>query len=244
MPFEASRADVAPGGDVTYIARVANNGPDAALATTLDLTPTGAGQVLLATASAGACTTAVRCELGTLARGASLSVTVVLRAGAAGALTPVARVSAATPDPRSADDTAGLTTPVAGTGGAGAGADRTAPALGPLRLSGRARSGRTATLRATLSEAATVTLRVERLLPGRRAGQRCSTTKRSGTRCTLTRRTGTVTVRAPAGTPKFVLPARLAKRKLAPGRYRVTATAADTAGNRSRARTLTITVRA
>ncbi len=209
------------------------------------MTPTGAGQVLLANASAGTCTLAVRCELGTLARGASLSVTVVLRAGAAGTLAPVARVSVATPDPRPANDTAGLTTPVTGTGAAaGAGAaDRTAPALGPLRLSGTARSGRTATLRATLSEAATVTFRVERLVAGRRAGRRCSTTTSSGRRCTLKRKTGTVTVRATAGTPKLVLPARLAKRKLAPGRYLLTATATDTAGNRSRTRTLTITVR-
>ncbi len=243
VTLEASRADVAPGGDVTYIARVTNNGPDAALATTLDVTPAGAGQVLLANASTGTCTLVVRCELGTLARGASLSVTVVLRAGAAGTLAPVARVSVATPDPQPANDTAGLTTPVTPAGAAGAGADRTAPALGPLRLSGRVRSGRTATLRATLSEAATVTLRVERLVPGRRAGNRCSSTRRRGARCTLKRRAGTFTVRAAAGTPRLVLPARLAKRRLAPGRYRLSATATDAAGNRSRARTLIITIR-
>ena len=102
----ASRTDVAPGGDVTFIATVTNTGFDPAEAATLDVTPSGAAEVVTAVPSVGSCTKAVRCQLGTVAAGAQVTVTIVLRAGPAGALTASATVGSSTPGPPSADDVA------------------------------------------------------------------------------------------------------------------------------------------
>ncbi|HSC90832.1 MAG TPA: S8 family serine peptidase [Gaiellaceae bacterium] len=94
-------------------------------------------------------------------------------------------------------------------------ADTTAPALTRLRLDPRApRSGRAATARFTLSEAARVTIRVERRL-GRRFVP-------VGPRVAATGRTGANAVRVPL---------RAGRRGLAPGGYRLAAQARDAAGN-------------
>lgn len=54
---------------------------------------------------------------------------------------------------------------------------------------------------------------------------------------------GTVTLAAPAGTVHAAFEGRLARRAaLKPGRFRVTLVATDAAGNRSTARTATLTV--
>ncbi len=98
------------------------------------------------------------------------------------------------------------------------GTDRSAPVLGALRVSGR-RSGVTVRLR--LSEAATVTARLER-----RRGRRW---KRVG---------GSVGARLAAGKGQLRV-----KRRLSPGRYRLTLVAADAAGNRSAPKRLTFTIK-
>lgn len=237
---EGSRPDAPAGTDVTYLVRVTNTGPDDATATTLDATVAGASAISLASPSAGTCTTAVHCDLGTLARGATVTVTIVARAGSGG-LTLTARGATTWPDASAADDQAVVTTPAPAVGAAGAG-DRTAPALGRLKLSGKARRKRAATLTTTLSENATVTLKVERLVAGRRAGKRCVAGARRGPKCTVARRVGTVRLAAKAGSPALRLPATFSKRPLAAGRHRITATAVDAAGNRSAPRTLVIVV--
>ncbi|MCU0258668.1 MAG: CSLREA domain-containing protein [Solirubrobacteraceae bacterium] len=235
----ASRADVAPGGDVTYLVKVTNNGGDAAPAASLDVAAAGSAGITVASASQGTCTTAARCELGTIAQGATVTATIVARAGATGPIAMSAAAASGLPDPAPANNGAALSTTV--TGG-GSPADTTAPTLGALKLTGKARTGKSAALRATLSEAATVTLKIERLTTGRRAGKRCLTKARTGKPCTLAKTLGTLRLKATAGTPTLKLPATLAKRKLTPGRHRITATATDTAGNRSKPRTLIITV--
>jgi hypothetical protein len=239
---ETARSEVGPGGDVTYVVRVTNTGADAAPAATLDVSAAGSASVPLATSSQGTCTTAVRCDLGTIARGATVTAVIVARAGSSGPITMTARAAAALPDPNGANDSAALSTGVSGGPGGGA-ADIAAPTLGALKLTGKARTGKSAALRATLSEAATITLKIERLTTGRRAGKRCLTKARTGKPCTLAKTLGTLRLKATAGTPTLKLPATLAKRKLTPGRHRITATATDTAGNRSKPRTLIITVR-
>lgn len=151
-----------------------------------------------------------------------------------------ASTSSGIPDPLAANNAAALSLTV--NGSSTISADKTAPLLGVLKLSGKARAGRKVTLLSTLSEAATVTLRVERLLTGRRQGTRCNARAKAGNRCTTTRKLGTVKVRATPGTARLVLPAKVSGKKLARGLHRVTATATDAAGNPSKARTLKLTV--
>lgn len=239
-----STAATTPGADVTFVATIANTGFDAAEAAVLDVTPAGATAVPLGVPSAGTCTTAIRCELGTIAAGAQVTVTFVLRAGDAGTLSATAAVSSPTPQSATADDTTTASLPVQGSPGGGTQPPaNVAPALGALKLSGRARSGRAIRLTSSLSSDATVALRVERLLSGRRSGSRCSTKARRGKRCTIARLVGRRTHAGKAGSVTMTLPRLFGKRKLAPGRYRVTAQATGAGGLRSATRTVTITVR-
>ena len=128
--------------------------------------------------------------------------------------------------------------------------DTVAPRVSRLKLSRRTfaahRSGpsvRGARARGTrvsyrISEAATVTFRVQRVLAGRRVRGRCvkaTRANRAKRRCkryrTLRgsfRHTGT------AGANRFTFTGRLAGRSLRPGRYRLLAAAKDAAANKSR----------
>ena len=241
-----SRTEVAPGGDVTYIATVTNTGLDPADAATLDVTPTGAAEVVATVASVGTCTKAVRCQLGTVAAGAQVTVTIVLRAGAPGTLTAAATVASSTPGASSADDVASASAAITGAPGGGpapgGGAANSAPVLGALKRSGKARTGKAIKLTGTLSEDAALSIRLDRLVPGRRSGKRCSTTARSGKRCTVVRSVGSLSASGRAGNVTMTVPSKVARRKLAPGRYRISVQATDAGGLRSAVRTITITV--
>ncbi len=124
--------------------------------------------------------------------------------------------------------------------------DRVPPRLSALGLSpSRLRGGDRATLRFTLSEAATVTLRIERALAGRRRGRACvrpTRALRRARRCTRYVRAGESRVSARAGTTRRRYTARVGRRALAPGHYRILVGARDAAGNRARSRTTTFTV--
>ena len=63
---------------------------------------------------------------------------------------------------------------------------------------------------------------------------------RRGTRCTATVTRATLRLKGTAGTSTL----RLALQRLKPGTYRIAIVARDAAGNRSAARSLTLTVRA
>jgi hypothetical protein len=91
--------------------------------------------------------------------------------------------------------------------------DRTAPAITGLRL-----AARRVAVRLSLSEAASVRVVIERRLPGRRA---------------RFRRVAALTKAGKAGANRLALPAALARRLRAGGRFRVTVVATDAAGNRS-----------
>lgn len=226
-----SRIEVAPGGDVTLIAKVTNSGFDPADAATLDLTSSGAA-VATAVPSVGSCTTAVRCELGTVAPGAQVTVTIVLRAGASGTVKAAASVASPTPGASSADDSASASVTI--TGGA--------PVLGPLKLAGKARTGKPFKLTTKLSERAKLSIRIARLVPGRKSGKRCSTKARHGKRCTAVRPVGSFSAPGRAGKVTLTVPAKVRRRALAPGRYRITVLATDRDGLRSAARSLKVTV--
>ena len=133
-------------------------------------------------------------------------------------------------------------------GGAGGSVpDTLAPALLRLAISPRpVRTGRKATIRFTLSEAARVTLTFERVLPGRRARGACrapSRRLRRAKRCTRYQQRGTLTHTSKAGTARVVFSGRFGRRALATGRYRLVAQATDAAGNRSVPRRVRFTVR-
>jgi Tol biopolymer transport system component len=102
------------------------------------------------------------------------------------------------------------------------------PTLGGLRIKphrvhtrGRRRG---ATIRFTLSGPTNVTLRFYRLLPGRRKGRRCVANRRRGHRCTATRFSGQLTIPAVTGQNVVRFNGRVGGKRLARGRYLLTAT--------------------
>jgi hypothetical protein len=113
--------------------------------------------------------------------------------------------------------------------------------VGPKRTPIAARAGRGTVLRLTSSEAAKLTLRIERPRPGRRTtvkGRRvCKPVKRRPKRraCTAYRREGTLTRRVVAGPNRIALSGRIGRKALRRGKHRLTLIATDAAGNRSRA---------
>jgi len=124
-------------------------------------------------------------------------------------------------------------------------ADRTPPQLGPLTGPLRVRSGSTATFRVRVSEEATLLLRFERAVVGRRSGTRCAVltrANRKGKACTRYVPVGSVDTAVLAGTTSVAFTGRLRGRALKAGRHRVTAEAIDDAGNRSSGRPVILTV--
>jgi uncharacterized repeat protein (TIGR01451 family) len=102
---------------LTYTLTVTNGGPDDATAVTVeDQLPAGV-QFVSATASQGTCTQAggvVTCSLGSLANGASATVTIKVRPTAKGTLSNTAEVEAAEPDPNPGNNSDTETTTVNG----------------------------------------------------------------------------------------------------------------------------------
>jgi hypothetical protein len=124
--------------------------------------------------------------------------------------------------------------------GGGGGGDSSPPRLSALRLSAkRFRVGAGTTIRYRLSEAATVTLSVQRVRPGRRVRGRCLKPKRRNRQARRCTRFAAVkpalTFRnQAAGQRRIRFSGRLSRRKaLSPGPYRLTLRARDAAGNRS-----------
>jgi hypothetical protein len=120
--------------------------------------------------------------------------------------------------------------------------DTTAPVLSGLGVTPRAfRLGRTTKIAFRLSETARIRLAFARLLPGRRRGTRCVPALATGRRCSAARSRGSVTLRA-QGRQSVTFDGRVTAGLLAPGRYRITATAVDLAGNPSRVVTASFTL--
>ncbi len=114
------------------------------------------------------------------------------------------------------------------------------PALSALTLSPRRFRLRgnkpTTTIRFTLSRAARVTLRFERLTAGHRKGKRC-VAKGHGKPCTIARTVGALTITGHPGRNQLRFAGKLNRRALLVGGYRLTATPA-----RGHSRTTTFTV--
>jgi hypothetical protein len=101
---------------------------------------------------------------------------------------------------------------------------------------GKPKDGQGTTLTVRLGAAATVGLRFDRMLKGRRRNGKCSARAKKGKRCTMFRQAGTLRRRLKAGSSKVTLTGRIGSRRLPVGRYRLTVTAA------SERRSLTLTV--
>ena len=127
--------------------------------------------------------------------------------------------------------------------------DRTRPVISAASLS-RTRlttpSQMRTIFRITLSEAATVSFRIERSLPGKRSrGGSCvkpTRALRRGRDCRRYFWQGTFTRTVAAGMANITFTGRLRRKPLKRGRYRAVIVATDAAGNRSEVRTLGFTV--
>jgi CSLREA domain-containing protein len=239
MQLTASATQVGPGDQVTYVARVTNAGRDDSPSTVVSLAPPAGAAVVLLVPSAGSCADPTSCDLGTLASGQSGSVTMVVKAPDSGSMHTTAVATGGLPDPTPADAAADATTTVlAGTPPP----DVTPPVLSGLTPRGRLTAKKGGKLGAKLSEAATVKLGVSRLGAGRKRHGKCNSKNKTGGKCTIAKALGTLTHAEPAGTFTLTLPSKIGKSRLTPGRYRLTATATDAAGNRSRPLSVTVTV--
>ena len=88
----------------------------------------------------------------------------------------------------------------------------------------------------TLSEAASVSVRFERKLPGRRKAGRCAKPRRGsrGRRCVRFASLGSQSRSAVRGANRLAIGGKLGKRTLPAGEYRLTIVATDAAGNASK----------
>jgi uncharacterized delta-60 repeat protein len=133
--------------------------------------------------------------------------------------------------------------------GAGPGADRDAPVIGRVTLTPAAfavarrgtavAAARGTTIRYTLSEAATVTLRFERAADGRRVGRACrpiTSRTRKRRRCRRYVAAGSLRRAGRPGANRVAFSGRIGRRALRPGTYRLVVSAVDAAGNRATAR--------
>ena len=135
-------------------------------------------------------------------------------------------------------------------GGTGHPPDRTAPRLTSVRLSHtrfRIKPGAT-TLSLRVSEAAKLTITVQRERPGKRGGTKrkptCHAVARATKRhaCLALTTDGTMTRTLKAGSVKIAFDGRVGGRKLAVGPHRLVLVARDAAGNASKSATVRFTV--
>jgi hypothetical protein len=120
-------------------------------------------------------------------------------------------------------------------------ADKLAPALSGLKLPAL-KSGKSAKFGFTLTEAATIKIAFTRLIPGRKVGGKCKEKARKGKKCTIAKALGTLTVAGKAGSNSVSFNGKLKGKKLPVGSYKVTITAVDAAGNKSKAKTVSVKV--
>ena len=118
-------------------------------------------------------------------------------------------------------------------------ADTTKPSLSKVSRSKRA-------FRATLSEAARLTITISRRRAGRKQGTRCvkpSPKLRRAKQCVRLKRIGALTATGNAGANTIAFKNKIGRKKLKPGSYQAVLVARDAAGNLSSAKTVRFTVK-
>ena len=107
---------------------------------------------------------------------------------------------------------------------------------GSSLISAKRKAAKGATVKYRLSEAATITFTVERVVRGRKRKGRCVPGRRKGRACTTYKKVkGSFTHAGRAGANSLRFSGRLARKPLRRGRYRLVGTARDAAGNKSKA---------
>jgi uncharacterized repeat protein (TIGR01451 family) len=243
---------------VTYTLTATNNGPDGvgdpAVAATL---PVGA---VFVSSTGGSCSLGgrvVTCPVVAMGPGASrvFTITARLRSGngqistAAIASAQLARAGASAAgagDPNPANNTARTTVNVVAPMVSSAKVVPSTFRLGSLlpKLSRRVPVGTTISFK--LSEPSRATLTFSQPKTGRKVGRRCKPVTRANRRkprCTIPNVRGTLVFNAHAGMNRVRFQGRPSRTKrLKPGRYLLTITARDSAGNPSRPRTTGFTI--
>lgn len=112
----SNRRAVVGSSTITYTLRIRNNGPGAATGVQVLDTPSLPVRVRSVSPSVGRCTTTVpiRCDIGTLQAGASVTIRIVAQPMAPGSLTNSASVTGDVPDPNARNNIDGTTTRVQG----------------------------------------------------------------------------------------------------------------------------------
>ncbi len=257
ITLQASKTAPAAGDDVTVIATITNDGPDDTAGETLTLDLPAGAAATTATSTLGTCTSgaSVTCQVGTLADNAAATVIATVRAtGAAGTI--VAKRAGSVPDSAAANDTASvaLTAAAAGPGTSGAGGtggaagqpgtpqggeSAIAPAITGLKLVRKPTLKKGAALSFTLSQAASVKVVTERLLPGRLSNGKCKASSKRGKRCKATKQTDERTASLAAGPAQVKIPGG----RLRTGKVRITLVATSAAGVASAASAVEPTVK-
>ena len=251
---------------VVYTLVAKNNGPDPVPdAVVSDTLPAGA-QVVSATGPGGSCTASgatLRCLVGSLASGATGTIAIVARL-TAGRQTNTATISSATlalaatktsgageSDPANNSATATVTvgSPAIPESKPVVSDTKVSPStfrLGSLLPTFTRKPPVGTTISFKLSEAAKTTLTFAQPTTGRKVGKRCVAVTRANRKkpkCTIPNVRGTLTFNAHAGTNRVRFQGRLSRsKKLKPGRYTLTITATDSAGNRSNAKATSFTI--
>ena len=237
-------------GQFSYLVRVRNNGPSALPPAQAWVADTiGPGVTFISASSpGGACTrgAVIRCPVPELALGETSTITVSVRANAEGGRANAATVTYGG-DTNPANNTAGVTAKVVP--GPRVSAVSISPDIWRLgstlpKFTRKRPIGTTISFR--LSQPARPTLAFSQPATGRKVGKRCKTSTRGNRnqpRCTIPNVRGTLMFNSHAGTNKVRFLGRLSRSKrLKPGRYTLTVTAIDSAGNRSNAKTISFTV--
>jgi hypothetical protein len=244
---------------VTYTLVAKNNGPDPVPDAVVSDAPPAGAHVVAANGPGGPCTASgatLRCGMASLASGATGTVTIVarLKAGSqtntasvtSAALTLAATKATGAGDPNPANNTATATVNVASPAVSNTNVSPSTFRLGSLLPTFTRKPPVGTTISFKLSEPARATLTFSQPTTGRKVGRSCKTLTRANRKkhkCTIPNVRGILTVNAHAGTNKVRFQGRLSRtKKLKPGRYTLTITATDSAGNRSNAKAKSFTI--
>jgi uncharacterized repeat protein (TIGR01451 family) len=237
-------------GQFSFVVAVRNNGPSdlpAGFATVADTLPPSV-TLLSATSPQASCASGnpVRCTVGALAVGATATIAVTVRPNGSGGIPNAATVSYGG-DTNAANNTAGaLATVLPPPTVSSANVSPKTFRLGSRLPKFSRRTSIGTTIRFKLTQPAKATLTFSQPKTGRRVGRRCVTLTRGNRkkrRCTIPNVRGTLSFNGHSGTNKVRFQGRLTRtRKLKPGRYTLTITATDSAGNRSNAKSTSFTI--